>query len=109
MTGEITLRGRVFPVGGVKEKVLAAHRAGIKTVLLPRRNEKDLFEIRKKVLGDLQLIYVDTMDDVLKLALEPANVVPKRIVRKPKPKVPPSPRRPKQPPTAGRSTIRVRG
>src|SRR5450432_3038425 len=110
MTGEITLRGRVFPVGGVKEKVLAAHRAGIKTVLLPRRNEKDLFELRKKVLSDMQIIYVDTMDDVLKIALAPANVTPTRSETKAKPKTPPPAKRPKRPPTTGRAnTIRVRG
>lgn len=70
MTGEITLRGQVLPVGGIKEKVLAAHRAGIKTILMPRWNEKDLDEIPKSVQKDIQFHFVDKMMDVLKLALE---------------------------------------
>jgi ATP-dependent Lon protease len=69
MTGEITLRGRVLPIGGLKEKVLAAHRAGIKTILLPRENEKDIDEIPPEVLKDLTLIEVEHMDEVLKHAL----------------------------------------
>jgi ATP-dependent Lon protease len=70
MTGEITLRGQVLPVGGIKEKVLAAHRAGIKTVILPKENQKDLEDIPKKVQRDLEFHFVDRMPDVLKLALE---------------------------------------
>ena len=69
MTGEITLRGKVLPVGGVKEKILAAHRANLKTIILPRDNEKDLAEIPKAVLDELDLYMVDTMDEVLKIAL----------------------------------------
>ncbi len=69
MTGEITLRGKVLPVGGVKEKVLAARRAGIKTIILPRRNERDLEDIPKEVLGELHMIFVDTVDEVLANAL----------------------------------------
>ncbi len=69
MTGEITLRGRVLPIGGLKEKILAAHRAGIKTVLIPRENEKDIREIPSKILKTVQLILVDHMDEVLRKAL----------------------------------------
>jgi len=69
MTGEITLRGRVLPIGGLKEKSLAAHRAGIRHVLYPRDNEKDLNDIPKSVRKDLKFTSVDHMDDVLKLAL----------------------------------------
>jgi ATP-dependent Lon protease len=70
MTGEITLRGKVLPIGGVKEKILAAHRAGIRTVLLPRDNEKDLSEIPANIQEDLALRFIETMDEVLDLALE---------------------------------------
>ncbi len=71
MTGEITLRGRVLPVGGVREKVLTAHRAGVKKVLLPKRNEKDLIEIPKRMLRGLELVLVADMDTVLQHALLP--------------------------------------
>ena len=69
MTGEITLRGQVLPVGGIKEKVLAAHRAGIKTVILPSWNRKDLEDIPKKVQKDIEFHFADRMMDVLKIAL----------------------------------------
>jgi ATP-dependent Lon protease len=69
MTGEITLRGKVLPVGGIKEKVLAAHRAGIKTIILPEDNRKDLEEIPAHVQQDLKFRFVETMADVLKIAL----------------------------------------
>ena len=69
MTGEITLRGRVLPVGGIKEKVLAAHRAQIGTVLLPKENEKDLAEIPANVRRKLEIVLVEHMDQVLDLAL----------------------------------------
>jgi len=70
MTGEITLRGKVLPIGGVKEKILAAHRAGNRTVLLPRDNEKDLSEIPENIQEDLTIRFVETVDEVLDLALE---------------------------------------
>ena len=69
MTGEITLRGRIMPIGGMKEKVLAAHRAGIKTVVLPEENRKDMKDIPESVQEDLEFIFVERMDDVLELAL----------------------------------------
>jgi ATP-dependent Lon protease len=69
MTGEITLRGQVLPVGGIKEKVLAAHRAGIKELILPKWNEKDLEDIPKKVRKEIAFHFVDKMLDVLKIAL----------------------------------------
>ena len=69
MTGEITLRGRVLPIGGLKEKTLAAKNAGIKTVLVPKKNEKDIAEISDEILDGLKIIYVDTMEDVLREAM----------------------------------------
>jgi ATP-dependent Lon protease len=69
MTGEITLRGLVMPVGGIKEKVLAAHRAGIKKIILPRRNQIDLEELPEEVLKSTKFVFADTVDDVLKSAL----------------------------------------
>ncbi len=73
MTGEITLRGQVLPVGGIKDKVLAAHRAGIKTLILPKWNEKDLIDIPKKVQKEIAFYFVDKMLDVLKLAFNEKN------------------------------------
>ena len=70
MTGEITLRGKVLPIGGVKEKLLAAHRAGMKTIILPRENEKDLTEIPQNIQEQFSIHFVETMDEVLKVALE---------------------------------------
>ncbi len=69
MTGEITLRGRVLPIGGLKEKILAAHRAGMKTVLIPKDNEKDIKEIPPKILKSVELVLVEHMDEVLRKAL----------------------------------------
>ena len=71
MTGEITLRGRVLPIGGLKEKILAAHRGGVAKVLLPMENKKDIEEIPKKILKKVELVPVDHMDDVLREALVP--------------------------------------
>jgi ATP-dependent Lon protease len=73
MTGEITLRGRILPVGGVKEKLLAAHRAGVKKVMLPLRNGRDLQEVPKTIRRNLEIILVETMDKVLEDALVPST------------------------------------
>ena len=70
MTGEITLRGKVLPIGGVKEKLLAAHRMGLRTVLLPKDNERDLTDIPQEILASLTVHFVETMDEVLQVALE---------------------------------------
>lgn len=78
MTGEITLRGKVLPVGGIKEKVLGARRAGIKTVILPKRNEKDLEEVPESVRKEMNFIFVETIDEVLRYALEPSSAAQKR-------------------------------
>ena len=69
MTGEITLRGIVLPIGGLKEKLLAAHRAGIKKVLIPMENKKDLAEVPKTILETMEIIPVKNVDEVLKVAL----------------------------------------
>jgi ATP-dependent Lon protease len=71
MTGETTLRGRILPVGGVREKALAARRAGITTFILPRKNESDLEEIPKKLRRDLNIVMVDSVQDVIDTALLP--------------------------------------
>jgi ATP-dependent Lon protease len=70
MTGEITLRGKVLPIGGVKEKLLAAHRFGLKTLILSKENEKDLADIPEEVRDDLTIHTVDMIDEVLKIALQ---------------------------------------
>jgi ATP-dependent Lon protease len=76
MTGELTLRGKVLPIGGLKEKILAAHRAGIKTVLIPRQNERDLEDVPAVLLQSMEIIPVDTAEEVLDRALEPPVAVP---------------------------------
>ena len=84
MTGEITLRGRVLPIGGVREKVLAAHRAGLKVVLVPEKNIKDLVDVPRKVREDLKIIPIQHMDQVLNLAIAPEPVLqPPRPRRRP--------------------------
>ena len=85
MTGEVTLRGRVLPIGGLKEKVLAAHRGGIKTVLIPSENEKDILEIPANVLKTVELVLVDHMDGVLRRALVLEN--PDQLFRRKAPAV----------------------
>jgi ATP-dependent Lon protease len=83
MTGEITLRGRVLPIGGVKEKLLAAHRLGVTTVVLPRENEKDLADVPKNVLDVLRVELVEHIDEVLKLALVPPSAPVAHLVDEP--------------------------
>jgi ATP-dependent Lon protease len=78
MTGEITLRGRVLPVGGIKEKILTCHRSGIRSVIIPERNSKDLVNIPRKVLSEMNIIMVKGMDEVLSHALAPAEPKPRR-------------------------------
>jgi ATP-dependent Lon protease len=69
MTGEITLRGKVMPIGGVKEKVLAARRAGIKTVILPEKNKNDLDDVPEELRKEMSFIFADTIDQVIEAAL----------------------------------------
>jgi ATP-dependent Lon protease len=86
MTGELTLRGRVLAIGGIREKVLAAQRAGLKTVIYPKRNEKDLVEIPKESLSQLVMIGVTSMDEVIQHALEAAKPVEDKPVKPRKPR-----------------------
>jgi len=69
MTGEITLRGRVLPIGGLKEKILAAKNAGIKTVCIPKKNEKDIDEISMEIKKGLEIVFVEQIQEVLNVAL----------------------------------------
>ncbi len=70
MTGEITLRGRVLPIGGLKEKAMSAHRAGIKTIIIPKDNERDIDDIPESVRKELSIVPVEHLDEVLKVALK---------------------------------------
>lgn len=85
MTGEITLRGQVLPVGGIKEKVLAAHRSGLKTVVLPKRNEADLEDLPAEVRKEMKFVMVDTVDEVINIALEAAPPKREKKVKSKKP------------------------
>jgi len=85
MTGEITLRGKVLPIGGVKEKLLAAHRIGVTTVILPRENEKDLADVPKNVSEAMSVQLVSHVDEVLKIALVPPDATPAREAAEPEP------------------------
>ena len=69
MTGEVTITGQVLPIGGLKEKLLAAHRAGIKEVLIPKENEKDLVDMPKKIIDEVKITPVENADEVLRIAL----------------------------------------
>ena len=70
MTGEITLRGRVLPIGGLKEKILAARQANVKTVLVPEKNRRDIAEISQEIVKGIEIVYVDTMEQVLSRAIK---------------------------------------
>jgi ATP-dependent Lon protease len=76
MTGEITLRGLVLPVGGIKEKMLAAHRAGIKRIVLPERNDKDVVDVPEEIRQEMEIIYVRTVGEVLQAVLAPEEPLP---------------------------------
>ena len=91
MTGEITLRGRVLPIGGLKEKILAAKRARLTCVILPKRNKKDLDEIPKHILKGIQLVFADTMDDVMRVALRRRPPLKKKAGRPQSPQESPKP------------------
>jgi ATP-dependent Lon protease len=69
MTGEITLRGRVLPIGGLREKALAAHRAGLKTILVPKKNDRDMVDVPKHLMRDMRFVFVENMDQVVPVAL----------------------------------------
>ena len=90
MTGEITLRGNVLQIGGVKEKLLAAHRAGIKRVIIPERNVKDLIDVPEEVKNEMEILSVKRMDEVLALALKdpPPSIIDLR--RPPRPETHPT-------------------
>jgi ATP-dependent Lon protease len=104
MTGEITLRGRVLPIGGLKEKILAAKRAKLTTVILPKRNKKDLDEIPKHILKGIQLVFADTMDDVMKVALRRRIATKSRMG---KPQIPQQSQKPAARPVKSRHADRT--
>jgi ATP-dependent Lon protease len=79
MTGEVTLRGRVLPVGGIKMKILAAHRAGLKTVILPKRNEQDLNDLPEEVVKSMTFVSVGRIGEALKVAFSPKKSNPSRL------------------------------
>ncbi|MCJ7723467.1 MAG: endopeptidase La [Anaerolineales bacterium] len=81
MTGEITLRGQVMPVGGIKEKVLAAHRSGLRTIILPKRNEPDLDDVPEEIKKSMKFIFVEAVDEVLTVALERRIFIPKQTAK----------------------------
>jgi ATP-dependent Lon protease len=89
MTGEVSLRGVVMPVGGIKEKVLAAHRAGIKRIIMPEKNKKDLHDVPEQAKKEIEFHFVSRMDNVLDLALEstPWKTAPAQPAEEPKPEV----------------------
>jgi ATP-dependent Lon protease len=78
MTGEVTLRGKVLPIGGVKDKLLAAHRSGLKTFILPAKNVRDLFEVDKEILDAIEVVPVDNVGEVLDRALVESDTPRKR-------------------------------
>jgi ATP-dependent Lon protease len=82
MTGEVTLRGRVLPIGGLKEKTLAAKRMGIKKIIIPRRNKKDLEDIPKYIKKDMEFVFAETVDDVLEVALKKINIRKRKLAVK---------------------------
>ena len=75
MTGEVTLRGRVLEIGGVKEKVIAGHRAGLKTIIIPKDNKKDMEDIPEKVMKDIRFVFASSLDEVLKIAIKKWPIV----------------------------------
>jgi len=84
MTGEITLRGNVLPVGGIKEKILAAHRAGIKRIIMPDRNQKDMVDVPEQAKQEMEFFYVKKIDELLPLAL---TEMPEKFGKAPVPPV----------------------
>jgi ATP-dependent Lon protease len=82
MTGEITLRGQVMPIGGVKEKILAAHRNGLRTVILPKQNEQDLDDVPDEVRESMKFVFAESVEDVLSAALDEARVTHKPSKKK---------------------------